>query len=144
MSLQDERLVIRVCEGDMNAFAELTTKYSNAVYAAAFSVVGDFHIAQDIAQESFVKAWYKIHTLEQKEGFGSWLYTITKRMSMDWIRKREIPPGGHLMNDLIDPISLEERIDNLERKRAVWSALNTLDEKYRTVIAMYFISGFSV
>ncbi len=144
MVVGDKVLVEQVCQGNMDAFAVLTSRYSNAVYATAFSTVGDFHLAQDISQESFVKAWYKIHTLENKERFGSWLYAITKRISFDWLKKKDVPVEYSRVEQLVDPIPIDEMVEALERKRQVWTALNTLDEKYREVTVMYFISGFNV
>ncbi len=140
----DEDLVNKVCGGETDAFADLISRYSNAVYATAFSTVGDFHLAQDIAQESFVKAWYKIYTLENKERFGSWLYAITKRISIDRVRKRELPSEHYQLERIVDPISVEGKIEILERKRQVWNALNSLDEKYREVAVLHFISGFNM
>ena len=142
--MTDEYLVKKVCDGEMDAFAILTSRYSNAVYATAYSTVGDFHLAQDIAQESFVRAWYKIHTLESKESFGSWLYAITKRISIDWLRKKGLPLEHYQLEQIVDPISVDEKVETRERKRQVWNALNSLDEKYREVAVLYFISGFNL
>lgn len=51
-------------QGDFEAYSALVCIYSNAVYATAFSVVGDFHYAQDIAQEALIRAWNHLGMLE--------------------------------------------------------------------------------
>lgn len=80
--MEDKEVVNSANQGDLEAYSALVSKYSNAVYATAFSVVGDFHYAQDIAQEAFVRAWSRLGMLEDSGKFGSWLFTITKRLSI--------------------------------------------------------------
>nr|WP_275671709.1 sigma-70 family RNA polymerase sigma factor [Paenibacillus ginsengarvi] len=65
----------------------MVNKYSKAVCSVAYGVTKDFHAAQDIAQETFLKASNQISKLQQPEKFGSWLYSIAKRKSIDYIRK---------------------------------------------------------
>lgn len=134
----------RASQGDVDSYSTLVTKYSNAVYAIAYGIVGDFHEAQDIAQEVFVKAWHNLNRINDKKKFGSWLYTITKRLSIDWLKKVDKTWDSFDNATIIsDSLSVEESVEIRERKIAVWSALNSLDEKYRQVIILYFISGFN-
>jgi RNA polymerase sigma factor (sigma-70 family) len=144
LDIDEHLLVERACQGDLESYSPLVKRYSNAVYAIAYSVIGDFHDAQDIAQEVFVKAWHNINRLKDKRKFGSWLFTITKRLSIDWLKKVDktwdpLDDATHIS----DSFSVEERVEVRERKNVVWNALNTLDEKYRQVIILYFISGFN-
>lgn len=67
-----ERMLIQCAsQGDLEAFTALVGKYANAVYRTAYSVVGDFHHAEDVAQEVFVKVWHKLSLLEDKAKFGA-------------------------------------------------------------------------
>ncbi|KRE41202.1 sigma-70 family RNA polymerase sigma factor [Paenibacillus sp. Soil724D2] len=142
--MEDKEVVKSANQGDLEAYSALVSKYSNAAYATAFSVIGDFHYAQDIAQEAFVSAWSSRGMLKDSDKFGSWLFTITRRLSIDWLRKRRAP-----LNTLSEayniptPVSVEEVIEINETKEKVWDALKSLDEKYRQVTVMYFISGFN-
>ncbi|WP_313641843.1 RNA polymerase sigma factor [Paenibacillus sp.] len=79
MICTDAELVNKVCNGDMDAFSVLISKYSNAVYGVAYGKLGDFHIAQDIAQEVFVKTYRKLPNLKEPEKLASWLYAVTTR-----------------------------------------------------------------
>ncbi len=141
----DERILVDcACHGDLNAYSALVRKYSNAVYSTAFSLLGDFLLAQDIAQEAFVKAWNNLNCLEERGKFGSWLFTITKRLSIDWIRKTNTRITNlEVIDQVADPVSTEEMIERRERAKTVWNALNSLDEKYRQVTILYFMSGFN-
>lgn len=139
-----KEVVESACQGDLEAYSALVSMYSNAVFATAFNIVGDFHYAQDIAQEAFVKAWNNLGMLKDSEKFGSWLFTITKRLSIDWLRKGNVSlnPLTEAYN-IPDSVSVEERAEIKERKVNVREALNSLDEKYRQVTIMYYISGFN-
>jgi RNA polymerase sigma factor (sigma-70 family) len=142
--MEDKEVVKSANQGDLEAYSALVSKYSNAVYATAFSVVGDFHISQDIAQEAFVRAWRSLGRLEDSDKFGSWLFTITRRLSIDWLRKWRLPlkPLSDAYN-IPNIVSVEEAVEIKETKENVWVALKSLDEKYRQVTVMYFISGFN-
>jgi RNA polymerase sigma-70 factor (ECF subfamily) len=142
--MEHKEEVTSACQGDLEAYSALISKYSNAVYATAFSVIGDFHYAQDIAQEAFVKAWNSLGSLDDFDKFGSWLFTITKRLSIDWLRK-DISLQIHLWRRIIflTPFQLKKQPKLKTEKKVFGFALNSLDEKYRQVTVMYFISGFN-
>ena len=65
--------------GNRDAFAELVHRYQRAVIATAWSVVHDFHAAQDVAQDSFVLAYGQLRTLRNTHAFGPWLLSIARR-----------------------------------------------------------------
>jgi len=76
--------------GDMEAFRRLVDRYSNAVYAVIYSKLGDFHLAQDLAQETFLKAFLHLPQLKEAEKFGGWLLTTAVRLTADWHRSLKI------------------------------------------------------
>lgn len=67
MHSEEHLLVERASQGDVDSYSTLVTKYSNAVYAIAYGIVGDFHEAQDIAQEVFVKAWHNLNRIRRSK-----------------------------------------------------------------------------
>jgi RNA polymerase sigma-70 factor (ECF subfamily) len=144
--LAEERMLVdSACHGDVDAYSALVKKYSNAVYSTAFSLLGDFHLAQDIAQEVFIKAWNNLNFLKERRKFGSWLFTITKRLSIDWIRKTSKPITTiDAIDHVADPVSIDETIEMRIRAKTVWKAINTLDEKYQQVTILYFMSGLNI
>ncbi|MFD0619917.1 RNA polymerase sigma factor [Paenibacillus sp. GCM10027629] len=85
--LLETDLVRKSSYGDQEAFTKLVRQHSNVLYGVAYSQVNDFHIAQDITQEAFVKAWYKIDQLADTGRFGAWLIHITKNLCKDHYRK---------------------------------------------------------
>ncbi|WP_314591838.1 sigma-70 family RNA polymerase sigma factor [Paenibacillus terrigena] len=136
----------RVSKRDMEAFEDLINKYANAVYGIAYSKVGDFHTAQDIAQEVFVKAYRKCSSLREPDKMGSWLYTVTTRECMDWFRLSKQSRACGLTED-VDLPQLETTEDQLlkkELRHEIWDALNTLSEVNRTVTILYYIDEYKI
>jgi RNA polymerase sigma-70 factor (ECF subfamily) len=142
----DAELVNKVCHGDMDAFSVLISKYSNAVYGVAYGKLGDFHIAQDIAQEVFVKTFRKLPGLKEPEKLSSWLYAVTTRECMDWFRSNKKKTVYELMEQM-EVSELESTEDKLLRKELqqdVWKALNTLSEANRIVTILFYIDNYKV
>ncbi|GGD96501.1 hypothetical protein GCM10010911_64050 [Paenibacillus nasutitermitis] len=129
----------------MDAFRYLISKYANAVYAVALNRLGQRSDAEDAAQEAFIKAWYNLTRLNEPGKFGSWLMRIVRNTAEDWWRKYGRLRDGQLEEGLFFVThSTEEEVLQRERDRAVRTALKQLDEKYRIVAILYFISGFTI
>jgi RNA polymerase sigma factor (sigma-70 family) len=144
MPIDDRDLVIQSAHGDVHAFGQLIGKYSNAVYAVAYARLDDFHYAEDVSQDVFVKAWYSLGTLDDPNKFGSWLTSIARNSASDWARK--LKPTLDFMDHNLGSVSselTEEQVIRHENNQAVQKALNGLEEKHRLVAIMYFISGFN-
>ncbi|MFD2171640.1 sigma-70 family RNA polymerase sigma factor [Tumebacillus lipolyticus] len=139
----DQQLVHQSVQGDQEAFGRLVKKYSNAVYSVAIGLLNDLHLAEDIAQEAFVKAWFKLDRLREPEKFCFWVMAIARRLCIDRLRKDQ--PALHALTDLetiADPISLDDQIERADSRAAIQKALHTLDAKHRTAVVMYYFGGY--
>lgn len=76
---------------DENAFATLVKKYQRPVHALAWRKVGDFHIAEEITQDTFLRVYGKLATLKDPNRFMGWLYRIAARQCHAWLRKSRMP-----------------------------------------------------
>lgn len=92
MKSDDVALIQRILAGDKNAFASLVRKYQKPVHALAWRKIGDFHIAEDITQETFLQVYQKLGTLEDPTQFPGWLYQIANRLCIAWFRKNRQQP----------------------------------------------------
>ena len=90
MQKNDVELIHRILDGDDAAFTELVTKYQRSVHALVWRKIGDFHIAEEITQDTFLKAYQKLSTLKRPQRFASWLYVIASRGCLAWQRKKRI------------------------------------------------------
>ena len=84
----DAELVNAVLDGEKQAFAVLVKRYERPVRAVALDVLGDYHLATDVSQDAFVKAYEHLAGLRKPEAFGPWLMKITRRCALDSARQK--------------------------------------------------------
>ena len=90
MRNDDVILIQRILTGDENAFASLVRKYQRQVHAFARRKIGDFQIAEDITQETFLQVYQKLETLEDPTLFSKWIYAIVNHLCIAWFRKNRL------------------------------------------------------
>ena len=86
----DVTLIQRILSGDETAFVLLVRKYQKQVHTLVYRKIGDFHIAEDITQETFLQVYQKLETLEDPMRFSKWLYVIADRLCIAWHRKNRV------------------------------------------------------
>ena len=91
MKASDFALIRRTLDGDQNAFTTLVTKYQKWVHTLVWRKTGDFHIAEEITQDVFLKVYKKLSTLKPSDHFTGWLYVIATRRCIAWFRKKRLP-----------------------------------------------------
>ena len=143
---EDAALVRRSRTGDTEAFTQLVGKYENAAYATALNCVHSLEDAEDIVQDAFIAAYCKLVQLRAPERFGSWLRTIVRTRSLEWIRRqRAIPISAYTMGAVQADLAQvsAHRYANEQRNADLWDAVHALPEKYREVVLMYYLNDFS-
>ena len=90
MKSDDIELIQRILTGDETAFASLIRKYQRQVHAHALRKIGDFHIAEDITQETFLRVYQNLKTLNDPTQFSRWLYQIANRLCIAWFRENRL------------------------------------------------------
>lgn len=147
MKENDGVLIHRILEGDDSAFSTLVEKYQKQVHALAWRKVGDFHIAEDITQDTFLKAYQKLTTLKNPQRFAGWLYVIATRCCQAWLRKKQIQTESleEIDSDTLEPEAYSHYVSEEERKvtitaqrQVVKKLLATLPESERTVITLHY------
>ena len=140
-------LIQRILEGDDAAFACLVRKYQKRVHALAWRKIGDYHIAEDITQETFLQVYRKLPTLKNSSQFPGWLYVITNRRCLAWLRKKRFQTQSLEEVDIsmAESVSYSRHIaakqaeNAVETKRElVKNLLAKLKESDRTVITLYY------
>ena len=91
MKTSDFALIRRTLDGDQNAFTVLVTKYQKWVHTLVWRKIGDFHIAEEITQDVFLKVYKKLSMLKPSDHFTGWLYVIATRHCIAWFRKKRLP-----------------------------------------------------
>lgn len=152
MRNDDIVLIQRILSGDVVAFEHLVRKYQKQVHTLAWRKIRDFHIAEDITQETFLQVYQKLGTLEDPARFSRWLYVIADRLCIAWLRKnqRHTEP---LENTGISEIETEaysryiaaEHAKTLAeaRRGLVEKLLAKLKEGNRSVITLHYLEGMT-
>jgi RNA polymerase sigma-70 factor (ECF subfamily) len=146
----DTEALIRRCQrGDRLAIEALVRRYQNYVYRLCCLVMRNEQDAEDMTQETFIRACRALTRFEIREGisFEAWLYRIAvnccrSRMRRKWFQVLPWPePAPQLMADVADhPDRVVERD---ERRNEILDAVHTLNEKHRLVIILRYYSGLS-
>ena len=149
MQKNDVDLIRQVLDGDQGAFTALVNKYQKSVHALVWRKIGDFHIAEEITQDVFLKVYKRLSTLKRPELFPGWLYVIATRDCVSWLRKKELPTKSL---DAMSTVELEEicyahhEIAHYEetaiehRRELVKRLLQKLPESERTVVTLYYLA----
>ena len=154
-----ETLVERAREGDLDAFEALVAHYQDRVYNYVLRMIYDPMDAQDVAQETFVRAWQGLPRFRGASSFQTWLYRIASNLAIDAARSRkrrglvtvslEEPVEGmdttQLEHELPDDSRYEpvQALEQEELRQYVWAAVGELSEKLRPVIVLADLQGLS-
>jgi RNA polymerase sigma factor (sigma-70 family) len=146
MRTEDGYIVNKCLEGDSASFGLLVDKYKGGVYALAYSKLGNFHDAEDVTQEVFIKAYQKLRSLRRWDNFLAWLHAITLNLCKDWIRARSRRPDREFIADQ-DPRTLRGFPTDPYRENplseVLHEALDSLSESYRQVLTLYYLGGMN-
>ena len=144
MAQSDVELIKRTLDGDDNAFGFLVDKYKGAVHALAYRKIGDFHIAEDVTQETFLKAYQKLSTLKRHANFSGWLYVIAARCCISWLRENQHPMQSleQVGAAQVEASAEREYSDDRARKH-LEDALENLPESDRTVLTLHYLGGMT-
>ncbi len=88
MFVSDEDLMMDCKKGDMSAFELLVRRYQDAIINYIHFTISDYHRAEDLAQETFLRVFKNVNRYEPKASFKSWLYTIATNLCRNEIRNR--------------------------------------------------------
>ena len=147
MKNTDLALIQRILNGDHNAFASLVRKYQQQIHTLAWRKTGDFWIAEDITQETFLQVYQKLETLENPTQFTRWLHQIANRLCIAHFRKNRIQTESLEATD-ISEIETEaysryitaehEKTTDEAQRELVEKLLAKLKEGDREVITLHY------
>jgi RNA polymerase sigma-70 factor (ECF subfamily) len=145
--MEEKTLVQRSKEGDEKAFSALVNKYKTKVFRLVFSLIHDRDIADDLAQEAFIKAYLVLPKFRLESEFGTWLYRITVNHTKDYLRKKTRAKEIHLDDLAIaqekEILTEEGEQEEKQKRRILYKILEELPEKHQLIITLRDIQGFS-
>jgi RNA polymerase sigma-70 factor (ECF subfamily) len=145
----DGELVISAIAGDKVAFSILVERYVSPIYKFSYRYVRNGPDAEDVSQETFLRVWKNLEKFDQTKSFKTWIFTIAKNVSLDFLKKRKTVPFSVLgeEDDAVDAVlapyvAIAETADiSFDRnvlKQDFDAALARLPERYRDVMALRY------
>lgn len=150
----DAELVRAYRDGDGDAFTELLDRHIGAVFAFAKRLCGDASMADDVAQETFVKAWKGIGRFDEGRNFKAWLFAIARNAAIDALRKRRDVSFSHMSEGLPEDDRFEDAIEDglslpgegFDRAidgKTLERALSLLSPDKRAIVLMHDVEGLT-
>ncbi len=155
-SPSDKELVRRCLDGDEHAAREIVSRYERPVFSVVYRNLHDSALAEDVAQEAFVRAFDRLETYDSSYRFSSWLFKIAYNLSVDELRKKGLDtvsidgaPDATTEEERqatgITPVDRserpDERLEARELGREIEEAIGELRPDYRTAIVLRHIEG---
>ncbi len=146
--LSEAELVARSQNGDKEAFEQLVVRNQDLVFSLAFKLSGNRDLANDIAQEAFIRAWRAIEKFRGDSAFSTWIYRIT--VNTAWtLRKKAKKHNLANIEETQEPIVIDEKKDpeliaiNSDLSFVLRQALNKLPMEQRIIVELKNIEGRS-
>jgi RNA polymerase sigma-70 factor, ECF subfamily len=146
---EDRPLIERLKRRDPQALAELYDRYGRAAYSLVLRVVRDQAIAEDLVQETFLRVWNRVHSIDSERGaIGPWLLAIARNRAIDYLRSS----AGRDRNTWVEldetdqaPLyrEMEAGILVSDQVRRVKAAMEKLSPNHRTVVELAYFEGLS-
>lgn len=150
---EDTALIRAYRAGDEASFGILLNKHLGSIYSFVFQLVQDGAVAEDVAQETFIKVWRSLDRFDIEKPFRTWLFAIAKNTAYDWLKKkRALPFSAFATAEAEEPFEhipdVEPLPDELlmreDAASEVQAAIAGLPEPYRSLIVLVYQEGFSL
>ena len=145
----DQILVEQTLAGDTRAFGTLVSRYQDFIFTIALRIVKSKEEAEEVAQDTFIKAFESLSGYRGEAKFSSWLYSIAYRKALDRVRKNKRTRSLELVEDVTE--KEVETIDNAlhylqdkERKDVIQQSILALPEQEAAIITLYYFEDQSV
>jgi len=131
--------------GDTKAYDRIVARFRDMAYSYAYSILGDFGLAEDVAQEAFIQAFYDLPSLREPMAFSGWLRRIVFKQCDRLTRRKHVAvvPLDEAAGIATREIGPGENVEVKERRAAVLSAIGGLPGREREVTLLFYIRDYS-
>ena len=143
----ESRLVEEARRGNQAAFGELVTRYERRLIRVILQFVKSQELAEDLAQEAFLKAYQRLAQFDTGRRFGPWLFRIGVNQTLDYLRRRKRRGWWRLFSERgterdPDPAVVDPRLQ-IDLEQEVAAVLEQIPENYRVVLVLRELQNFS-
>ena len=144
----DVQLIHSILSGNDEAFSVLVRKHQKSIHALAWRKVGDFHIAEEITQDTFLSVYKNLAQLKNPNQFAGWIYVIANRLCLKWLEKNRVtmqsledtPMEEIEKSSYTHHVSDQRQTEIAEdRQELVKKLLTKLPESERTVVTLFYL-----
>jgi len=146
MRTEDGHLINKCLNGEPEAFGMLVDKYKAGIYAFTFSRLRNFHDAEDVTQDVFIKAYQNLSKLRRWDSFAVWVYSIASNLCSKWKRSRSRRPDREFIEDQDEDVLENPSLDSYRRdlvNNSLRDALDSLPESYQEALTLHYLGGMS-
>lgn len=141
---QEKAVIAEVLSGDAEQYRALVERYHRGLIQHLYNLLHDQDLAEDVAQEAFIRAYGKLHQYDEQYAFSTWLYKIADNLAFRHMKQRSHVPLEDVADSLpSDRDTLEEHMDREFNREAVREAIDRLPAGYRQVISLFYWDGYS-
>jgi RNA polymerase sigma-70 factor (ECF subfamily) len=148
MTETEQKIIRKAAAGDRLAFRELVLEHSHAMFRLAWRLTCDESAAEDIVQDSFIKAWRKLGDFRMQSSFRSWLHRITVNTAMDHLRKQakrtQIETGEPDWSRTRHGSAAPKHDVQIDVQAQTRTAMMNLSEIERTALMLRHFEGHSI
>ena len=133
----DQELISKYLAGDEESLEILIKKYLKPIYNFTYRYAGNSQEAEDITQETFLKAWKNLKKFNPQKSFKTWIFSIAKNTAIDWLRKKKtIPFPDDIIETIADPSPFVPEF-------SLTAVLEKLPTKYQIVLSLRYNDYFT-
>ena len=150
----DQYYIDKILEGDTQSFSTLVSRYKDFVYTIAYRMVKSKEEAEEVAQDSFIKAYQSLSSFRGESKFSSWLYKVVYRKALDRIRMNNKKRTVELIEEITvsgneDTWGLPDEnalhyLEETEKKKIIQDSILQLKEQDAAIITFYYFEELSV
>lgn len=144
-SSKDQIYIDKVLQGDTSSYSYLVDKHKDMAYTVALKIVRNSEDAEEVAQDSFIKAFQQLKSFQGKSKFSTWLYTIVYRTAISKTRKKKIEVTA-INEYVVDNYSTDtsfsqiEELKHEEQQKYIKEAINRLPELDALLVTLFYIN----
>ena len=136
-----DQLACKAREGCLLSYEKIVTSLQNRIFTFALQIVRNEEDAEDIAQETFIKAYRNLRSFDGRARFSTWIYTIARNTAVNHLRRRkQHEPIDELHETLAHPAAPANEND----AQSIWNLARELKPKYHQLLWLHYADGFSM
>ena len=132
----DRDLLVRALRGASDAFGELVTRHQTGVFNVCYRILHERGEAEDLAQETFIRAYDRLHTFDLEREFGPWVRRVAANLCLNYLESRKSTTPLDEERDADESQKPERQVEVKERSEQIRSALASLPAHYRVVVEL--------